>query len=238
MNASFDKATLRLFVTVEHPCNYLPERNARNLVADPDVIDQGVYRELANLGFRRSGDHVYRPYCSDCSACLSLRVPVALFRRNRTQRRNWIKNQDLQVHRQHCRFDAEHYALFSRYVKSRHRNGGMDDTSAKHYVAFINSSWGNTALYEIRQGRQLLAVAVVDELDDAFSAVYTFFDPTASARGLGTYAILWQINEAQRLGKTWAYLGYWIKGCTKMDYKSNFRPHEIFRGGRWLAVSN
>ena len=127
--------------------------------------------------------------------------------------------------------------MFSRYVKSRHFNGGMDDTPPEHYIAFIDSTWGNTMLYEMRQGNHLLAVAVVDELDDALSAVYTFFDPKESARGLGTYAILWQINEARRLGKTWAYLGYWIKDCTKMDYKSNFRPHEIFCGGRWLEVA-
>ena len=228
-------SALRLFVTVEHDCNYLSGRSARNLVADPDMTDQHKYSQLAKLGFRRSGDHVYRPHCPSCSACQSLRIPVSRFRPDRSQLRTRKRNQDLLVQELNCQFKREHFQLFQRYLRSRHRNGGMDDTDPDHYLSFIASSWSITRLYEFRQERRLMAVAVVDYLDDGLSAVYTFFDPQEAVRGLGTYTILWQIDKAARLGLDWVYLGYWIRDCAKMTYKSNFRPHEIFIQGRWVS---
>lgn len=227
--------TLQLFLTSEYGCNYLPERLARNLVADPLHINNFIYSQLAELGFRRSGGHVYRPHCHGCHACLSLRIPVNYFRPNRSQRRNWKKNQHLQSSWLPVRFEAEHYHLFERYVKWRHPNGGMDDTTAESYLSFIQAPWSETFLCELRLDSTLLAVAVTDRLEDGLSAVYTFFDPDAVSRGLGTYAILWQIKEAKRLGLNWLYLGYWLKNCAKMDYKKNFHPHELFTDGRWVA---
>ena len=235
MDGHSDKLdALRLFVTVEHECNYLPSRSARNLVADPEVTDQQIYSQLAKSGFRRSGDHVYRPHCPSCNACQSLRIPVTRFRPNRSQLRTYKRNQDLFVRELNCQFSWEHFRLFQRYLRSRHRNGGMDNTDPDHYFSFIASSWSFTRLYEFRHQQRLVAVAVVDYLDDGLSAVYTFFDPQEAMRGLGTYTILWQIGEAARLGLHWVYLGYWIRDCPKMTYKSNFRPHEIFFQGQWV----
>lgn len=227
--------TLRLFLTAEHPCSYLPGRVARNLVADPMAVDDQVYGELVVLGFRRSGDHIYRPHCADCEACLSLRIPVADFRFNRSQRRTWHRNADLEVQERDPWLYWEHYQLFRRYLRARHPNGGMDDTTPDHYLAFVTSCWSDTRLYEFRCDQRLLAVAVVDRVDDGLSAVYTFFDPLEAARGLGTQAVLWQIAEARRLGLTWVYLGYWVRDCRKMGYKDRFRPHQVFSGGQWLS---
>lgn len=229
---------LQLFLTSEYNCSYLPKRQARNLVADPLMIDNRIYTQLADLGFRRSGGHVYRPHCHGCQACLSLRIPVGYFRPNRSQRRTWKKNQALQSRCLPVRFEADHYHLFERYVKWRHPDGGMDDTTAESYLSFIQAPWSKTYLYELRLESTLLAVAVTDRLDNGLSAVYTFFDPSEQTRGLGTYAILWQIEEAKRLGLTWLYLGYWLKNCAKMSYKKNFYPHEIFVDGRWIAQVN
>lgn len=226
---------LRLFVTVEHPCSYLPGRVARNLVADPGAMDNRLFRRLAELGFRRSGGYVYRPHCAGCDACRSLRVPVARFRPDRSQRRIRARNRDLVVTRRAARFDAEHYRLFERYLKTRHHGGGMDDASPEGYLSFVAGGWSDTVLYEFRREGKLLAVAVTDRLENALSAVYTFFDPDQSRRSLGTYAILWQIGEARKLGLEWVYLGYWVPGCRKMAYKANFRPHEVFAGGRWVC---
>jgi arginine-tRNA-protein transferase len=230
---------LQLFLTSEYSCSYLPARLARNLVADPLAIDNRIYTQLAELGFRRSGGHVYRPRCHGCQACLSLRIPVNCFRPNRSQRRTWKKNQTLQSHWLPVRFEADHYHLFERYVKWRHRDGGMDDTSAESYLSFVQAPWSQTFLCELRLESRLLAVAVTDRLDNGLSAVYTFFDPDELPRGLGTYAILWQITEAKRLGLSWLYLGYWLENCAKMSYKNNFFPHELFIDGRWVVqVSN
>ena len=229
--------SLRLFLTTEHRCSYLLERLARNLVADPGAVDNPVYTQLAALGFRRSGNHVYRPHCVDCQACLSLRISVPEFRPNRSQQRTWKKNQDLAVCPIKPRFKLDHYRLFERYLKSRHPGGGMDDTDPESYLAFINSTWSDTLLYEFRLAGRLMAVAVIDRLDDGLSAVYTFFDPCARDRSLGTYAILWQLSEAQRQGLKWVYLGYWVRECAKMAYKANFRPYEVFLAGRWVAMA-
>lgn len=229
---------LRMFLTTEYACSYLPNHWARNLVADPTVTDDRLYSQLAALGFRRSGDHVYRPHCRGCAACRSLRIPVERFRPNRGQRRVWARNQDLQVRVLEAEFLDEHFELFARYIQVRHTGGGMDPASPENYWAFVTSRWCPTWLCEFRRDRELLAVAVVDRLEDGFSAVYTFFDPLHDGRGLGTHAILWQIDEARRLGLQWVYLGYWVERCDKMAYKARFTPHEVFIAERWgwLAV--
>ena len=224
---------LRMFLTTEYPCSYLGERQARNLVADPVATDHRLYARLAELGFRRSGDHVYRPHCRGCVACRSLRIPVGQFQPNRSQRRIWAHNQDLRTQVQEAAFQDEHFDLFRRYVDQRHAGGGMDPASADSYWSFIASCWCPTWLCEFRRDRELLAVAVVDRLDDGLSAVYTFFDPRQTARGLGVHAILWQIAEARRLNLRWVYLGYWVESCRKMAYKASFKPHEIFVTERW-----
>ena len=229
---------LRLFITTEHPCSYLPGRNTRNLVADPEAVDHGLATQLANLGFRRSGDHLYRPHCHHCDACMSLRIPVWAFQPNRSQRRVQRKNQDLIVSAKTPELDPEHYALFHRYLETRHRDGGMDDFTPEAYRAIIASEWSHTTLYELRTQQRLLAVAVVDELEDGLSSVYTFFDPNEPSRSLGCFTILWQIAEAKRRAKQWLYLGYWIRDCRKMSYKANYKPYEIFHGGRWIASSS
>jgi len=230
--------TLRLFLTVDHPCGYLPERQARNLVADPEAVNQTIYNKLAHLGFRRSGDHVYRPHCPHCDACQSLRVPVQQFRPNRNQRRIWQRNEDLRVEIRNSEFSWEHFHLFEHYLKSRHPQGGMDNATPESYLDFVTSQWSDTLLVEFRSDDdRLLALAVVDRLADGLSAVYTFFDPHETRRSLGTHAILWQIAEAERLGLDWVYLGYWIGECEKMRYKASFRPYELFRNGHWYTPS-
>ncbi|PIE82844.1 MAG: arginyltransferase [Candidatus Contendobacter odensis] len=229
---------LRMFLTTDYACNYLSDRQARNLVADPDVANNVLYTQLAHLGFRRSGNHIYRPHCRGCKACRSLRIPVEHFRPNRSQRRVLMRNQDLQVAVMDATFQDEHFDLFAHYVAKRHAKAGMDPAEPEDYWSFVNSLWCSTKLYEVRCGQRLLAIAVTDYLDDGLSAVYTFFDPQEHVRGLGTFAILQQIAEAKRKGLQWVYLGYWIENCDKMVYKKRFNPHEIYiaEGWRWIAM--
>jgi arginine-tRNA-protein transferase len=236
MKILFEKLQdLRLFLTTEYRCSYLPNRMARNLVADPEEASHRLLSQLTTLGFRRSGGYIYQPYCTRCDACLSLRIPVADFRPSRSQRRAWKRNRDLEVIRLPLRYDPEHYQLFVRYLKHRHRNGGMDDYTPDSYRSIIASEWSHTVLHEVRSGRRLFAVAVVDELEDGLSSVYTYFDPEEDHRSLGTFTVLWQINEALHRDLRWVYLGYWVQACRKMTYKANFNPHEVFVGGRWIS---
>jgi arginyl-tRNA--protein-N-Asp/Glu arginylyltransferase len=228
--------SLDLFITPEHPCNYLPDRQARTVFVDPArAIDQGLYTALAAHGFRRSGPHVYRPHCGECQACVPLRVSVDGFTPNRTQKRVYKRNYDVRMKPREAAYEQEHFELFARYVAARHPGGGMDESGEADYRQFLLSSWSRTMLLEMRIDGRLAAVAVTDELDDALSAVYTFYDPALTDRSLGTLAVLMQIEEARSRGLHWLYLGYWIAASRKMSYKGRFRPFETLGADGWLA---
>jgi arginyl-tRNA--protein-N-Asp/Glu arginylyltransferase len=223
-----------LYLTPESRCDYLPGRLARTLFI-PAGTSTGRYSELIARGFRRSGSMVYRPDCRGCASCIPVRIPVQRFQPNRIQARILLRNADLSVHSVAPAFREEHYALFTRYLSARHADSIMLDSTPRAYMEFLSSDWCQTLFHEFRFKDLLVAIAVVDHLNDALSAVYTFFDPVYGQRSLGTFAVLWQIREAQRLGFRWLYLGYWIEQCRKMSYKSQYRPLEAYRGGTWAC---
>ena len=231
---------LRLFQTGEHPCGYWSDRVARDLVLDPNDRRLGALYPLAlSWGFRRSGDLVYRPHCAHCQACVAVRIPVARFAPDRSQRRCATRNDDLEVRITAATARDDLFALYHRYLTHRHANGGMDDHGPHEFEQFLIGSWSHTRFMEMRlpghdgQPSQLLGVAVTDVTEHGLSAVYTFFDPDHAARGLGTFAILQQIEWARREGLPHVYLGYWIRGHQKMDYKRRFHPLEAYDGRRW-----
>lgn len=227
---------LKVYTTYPHTCSYLPDREATTLFIDPrQDIDQALYSRLSQLGFRRSGSHIYRPHCADCRACIPARIPVERFRPDRSQRRIWRRNQDLLVmHSQDIR-DEEAYDLYYRYIEQRHADGDMFPPDREQYLSFLNDPWRVTRYLRFYDGEQLVAVAVVDELEDGLSAIYTFFEPEQERRGLGVLAILWQIQRARDLGLAHVYLGYWIENCQKMRYKDRYQPLELLVEGRWTA---
>ena len=228
---------LAFYATPVHACSYLPLRQARTLFADPQAkLDMRTYATLIRYGFRRSGSHIYRPSCPDCEACVPIRLPVKTFRPNRSQRRTWRRNQDLNVIETPAEFDDEQYRLYRRYMSARHAGGSMDEGNESQYLDFLTSRWSDTVFVEFRHRRRLMAVAVIDRLECGLSAVYTFFDPDQRSRGLGSFAILWQIEHCRKLELPHLYLGYWIDECGKMAYKTAFRPYQLFREGQWHDV--
>lgn len=228
---------LVFYASRPHPCSYLEGREAVTLFADPEAtMSAAAYAELVDLGFRRSGSHVYRPHCPHCNACKAVRIPVSRFQPDRSQRRTARRNGDLDVTVVDASVDPGHFALYRRYMAHRHGGGGMDVEDPQQYRDFLISPWCDTRFVEFRLEQRLLAVAVVDCLPQGLSAVYTFFDPAESARGLGVQAVLWQVQEARRLNLPWVYLGYWIAESPKMAYKARYRPLEMFSSGRWLPV--
>lgn len=224
---------VRLFLSTEHPCGYLPQRSARSLFVDPDyVLNPPRYESLLDQGFRRGGNHVYRPRCESCRACVPARIRVQDFEPNRTQRRCLRRNKDLNLHIRNTTTD-EHFTLYQRYLRARHDDGGMNPEDKSGFNNFLNCGWGATEFWEFRAGDQLMACAVVDRIPQGLSAVYTFFEPDESNRGLGIYAVLRQIERAQHWGLRHVYLGYWVPGSPKMDYKRNFRPLELLGTRGW-----
>ncbi len=227
--------TPAFYLSPDHDCAYRPQETARTLFADPAFpMNPDSYQELIDQGFRRSGGHVYRPYCPRCQACVSLRVPARDFRPRRSQRRCWKKNRPvLDVRIRPAGFDEEHFELYQRYTDGRHPEGGMRDATPKVYLDFLAGPWTKTLFCEFRLKRRLAAVAVTDLLPRGLSAVYTFFDPELKSLSLGVFAVLWQIERARSLGLPWLYLGYWIEDCRKMHYKEEYRPVEAWTGSGW-----
>jgi leucyl-tRNA---protein transferase len=230
---------IRLFQTAEHACGYYPDRLARDLVLDPhDPALPALYGNALAMGFRRSGAHVYRPHCAECAACRPVRIPVASFAPSRAQKRCARRNADLHVSVLPARRTDENFALYKRYLAARHRDGGMDRAEPADFDGFLAGPWSPTRFVEFSCDGRLLAVAVIDAAAEALSAVYTWFDPDEAARGLGTFAILAQVELARREQRAHVYLGFWLQDHPKMDYKRNFRPLEVLVGRDWVPLDD
>lgn len=228
---------LRVFTTQPHSCSYLPNNVATTLFVDPLTrIDKTLYSRLSDFGFRRSGRHIYTPHCSNCSACIPARVLAEAFVPNRAQRRIIKRNSDLEFHYYDSIDSDECYELYDRYISLRHKDGDMYPPTREQYENFLTSEWGVTQYIGLKKQDELKALMVTDVLDNGLSAVYTFFDPQEDRRSLGSYGILSQINlAAKHLNLPYVYLGYWIKDCAKMNYKTAYQPLELYINGDWVS---
>jgi leucyl-tRNA---protein transferase len=167
-----------------------------------------------------------------------VRILTEDFRPNRSQRRTLKRHEAMQVQLLDLRYSAEHYALYLRYQSRRHAGGGMDQDSREQYRHFLLQSNVRSRLVEFRDHGALRIVSIVDELQDGLSSVYTFFDPDLAGASLGTYNILWQIEQCRRLDLPYLYLGYWIGQSQKMAYKINFQPMEGLIDNRWQPIGH
>ncbi|MGI9296115.1 MAG: arginyltransferase [Pseudomonadales bacterium] len=231
-------AKLKIFATYPHECSYLDNKEATTLFVDPNAtIDVDVYAKLSEVGFRRSGTHLYRPHCRSCNACVPARIPVELFNPSRQQRRVMRRNADLQINEvEHIKGD-ECYRLYADYICERHRDGDMYPPSKEQYHSFLSCEWRSTRFFEFRLADELVIVNVLDQMSNGLSAVYTFYEPNLAQRSLGAFSILWQIEKTRSMDLPSLYLGYWIKQCQKMSYKVQYRPIELYMNENWVQVS-
>lgn len=229
--------SIPLYLGTEHPCGYLDNYQAQFAYVHPAFsLNTDIYTQLIAQGFRRSGSDVYQTYCVACKKCIPVRLAVQDFQPSRQQRRTLNKNSDIHVNIKPAIFEQAHFELYQHYQLSRHADSSMANTTKENYISFLSSDWCNTLFVEFFCNNELAGVAVVDSLDNALSAVYTFFDPKFSARSLGVYAVLWQIEYAKSLDLEWLYLGYWIAECQKMSYKSKYQPLQGLIDDQWQLL--
>ncbi len=234
----------QFYVTAPQPCPYLEGRMERKLF----TALQGDYARklndsLSKQGFRRSQNVLYRPSCAECSACLSARIRVADFTISKSQRRVMRKNANITRDATSPWASEDQYKLFRTYLDSRHAQGGMADMDLFEFAAMIEETPIRSRVIEYSAEpetpggrRTLAAVCLTDVLDDGLSMVYSFFDPALARASLGTYAILDHVKIALEAGLPYVYLGYWVPGSPKMDYKANFAAVEIYKNGAWTDL--
>ncbi|MCB1396591.1 MAG: arginyltransferase [Rhodobacter sp.] len=241
----------QFYVTAPQPCPYLPGQSERKLfTALTGEGARALNDTLSKQGFRRSQNVLYRPACSDCAACLSARIRVADFEPSRSHRRTLKRNAALEREATSPWATDEQFALFRRYLDSRHADGGMADMDIFEFAAMIEETPVRSRVIEYTEkrpapsggqrgsGRDLVAVCLTDVLDDGLSLVYSFYDPDRIKDGLGTYMILDHIALARQVGLPYVYLGYWVPGSAKMAYKARFSALEVYRDGAWRDLGD
>ncbi len=235
----------RFFVTAPSPCPYLPGKMERKVFTELRGEDAVELNEaLSRIGFRRSQNVVYRPSCEGCKACVSVRVMAKSFTPSSTQRRIHRRNSDINVSVCEPWTTPEQYDLLRRYLDRRHPEGGMTKMDAFDYAEMVEQTPVHTLIVEYRElphedGRpgRLIGCCLTDRQADGLSMVYSFYDPDHPARsGLGTFIILDHIERAAAAGLDYVYLGYWIEGCDRMNYKSRFRPIERLTAHGWKSI--
>ena len=236
----------QFYVTAPQACPYLPGRTERKLFTalQGDAAER-LNDTLSKQGFRRSQNVLYRPSCADCQACLSARIRVADFVPTRSQRRALRRNAHLRREATSPWATEEQYALFRRYLDSRHADGGMADMDIFEFAAMIEETPVKSRVVEYsadpgpgERRRPLAAVCLTDVLDDGVSMVYSFYDPDREKQSLGTYIILDHVEIARAAGLPYVYLGYWVPGSSKMGYKARFAALEIYKNGRWQDIGD
>ena len=230
----------QFYVTAPQPCPYLDNRTERKLFTGLNNNNgKALNNTLSCQGFRRSQNVLYRPACVDCSACISARIRIKDFKLTKSQKRILNKNSHLSRNYHSALATDEQYELFNKYLNARHSDGGMSEMSIFEYSSMLEETPVNTKIIEYnsktKNGRQKLeCVSLADVLDDGLSMVYSFFDPELNKFSLGKFMILDHINIALNMNLKYLYLGYWVPGSKKMDYKSKFTALELFIDGKWI----
>ena len=222
------------------PCPYLEGRTWRIEQFSTASLDASIYERLLAEGFRRSGMSFYRNVCPGCDLCVPIRLDVSTYRPSRSMRHLDRVNADLGLSLVGADIATDRFELYRSYTEARHGEDGKPPASIGSYASFLVASpLDSTRITEYRDAEgRLVATGYVDVLPEGLSSVYFAFDPAEGRRSVGTWSVLRELRLAAELGKKWYYLGFWVPGSRKMDYKARFSPFEYARGGKWIMTSD
>lgn len=237
MNQQLTRPDRFFFGTRSLPCPYIAGQTERKVVTDLTGNNaEELYERLSRAGFRRSHNLAYRPACPTCNACIPARIAARDFEMTRSFRRVMATNSDVTVDDMDAIATVEQYRLFSAYQQARHEGGDMSGMAFNDYRSMVEDTPVKSRTVEFRDDEgNLLAVMLMDRMEDSLSAVYSFFDGNMGRRSLGTFMILWMVEYARTLGLPYVYLGYWINGSDKMAYKDRFQPLEVLGNDGWTV---
>ena len=234
--------SLFTFATPPSECGYLPQERWRLRYEIVGRLTPAEYLDRLKRGWRRFGHSLFRPECETCRRCRSLRVPVAGFRPDRSQRRAWAANErDVRIEIGPPSVSREKLDLYDRFHAYQTESKGWPEHELKSPDDYLESFVENP--FEVQEwcyylGKRLVGVGYVDRLPEALSAIYFFYDPDERRRSLGTFNVLSLIRSAAASGLRHVYLGYYVAGCRSLEYKARFRPSEVLGPeGGWAAFA-
>ena len=225
--------------STEFPCSYIKGNSERRVFVNISYPQQEteIVSTLTSRGFRRNYNHMYIPICKNCNSCIPSRIDISKFSFTKSNKRNLNINKDLNFVKNQ-KYDHKRFILFKNYCEKRHANGQMKNMTEPEFFNFFHKAINKTSIFDlIDENEKLLGSILLDNLDDGFSAVYSFFDPSLNTRGLGKNIILQTIKMLKEIKKSYLYLGFWVKESNSMNYKSSFNSVELFENGKWELKS-
>ncbi|MBT6615502.1 MAG: arginyltransferase [Deltaproteobacteria bacterium] len=221
---------IQVFESSNGDCPYLKNLEWVSYMFRADTLQSSVYEKMIDNGFRRSGHFFYKNNCPNCTECISIRIRVQDFKMSRSQKRIWKKNKELRIVQHPVEFDKEGFELYCRYCQWKHES----ETSEENYRDFLIATAVNTIMMRFYNGRDLAGIGWIDMLENSLSSVYFAFSPDYAKRSLGVYSALKEIELALQMKKTYLHMGFWVRDCQAMAYKSQYKPHQLLVDGFWM----
>ena len=218
---------------LEDKCSYLKDKKQTThykIIENATTIQT---QELIERGYRRFGKMFFRPICADCHECQSIKIDVENYKFSKSARRVLNKAKHFYTHMRPPSLTQEHLKLFDKYHKfmSHKKEWEYSKTTPEHYFnSFVDGheKYGYEVLYF--DETKLIAVDLIDILEDGISSIYFYYDPDYQEFSLGKLSLYEEILYAQKDHKKWIYLGYYVEECPSLSYKAQYKPFKTLQG--------
>ena len=232
-----NKYNYNFYLTNTEPCPYLTNRDEKKIFLIMDDINKSnEYEHLIKSGFRRSHNILYNQVCADCNLCKSIRINVNNFKLSKSNKRVLNKNKNLFTKKLSNNPSKEQFALFKKYLEFKHNDSEMNEMNFQDYCKMFVSKGINTKVYEYFYKGELVGCIISDFLEGSISMVYSFYSELFLKNSFGKYIILDHFRLAKDFDMDYVYLGYWVEGSSKMEYKNSFNSSEVLIDNKWTSI--